>query len=107
MPRLLLALAFATGLAGAAAAFTLRPTLVYPHMPAKPFESLGEVSVASQDRPTGVAWSAHHAAPLAAAARARYGRDARAIIGVRHEPLPNGSGARSSGTAVAWSKKPP
>jgi hypothetical protein len=88
--------------AGATAAIALRPVVIYTHAPDRPHVVLGEVAVASTERPPEATWSVHHAGPLVAETRAVFGREAHALIGLRHETLPNGTATRSVATAVRW-----
>jgi hypothetical protein len=106
MKSAVLAAILAAGLAGGAlAAFAFRPMPLYPAPPARAFEVLGEIAVASAERPPGRSWEAHHVQALAAAARARFGRDAQALVAIRHEVLPDGRAGRSTARAVAWANK--
>ena len=86
----------------AVSALTLRKPMLYSEAPARAHHMLGPVSVTSDARPAGESWSALQAPLLLDEARARYGRDVDAIVLTRHAPLPNGSGARSTGYVVAW-----
>ncbi|HMQ94273.1 MAG TPA: hypothetical protein PKA33_10115 [Amaricoccus sp.] len=86
----------------AVSAVTLRKPMLYTETPARAHHPLGPVAVSADARPAGASWSALQAPLLLDDARARYGRDVDAIVLTRHTPLPNGSGARSTGYAVAW-----
>lgn len=86
----------------AVSALTRRSAPVYGETPDRAFTVLGPVSVSDDIRSDVAPWSALHAPPLLAAARAHYGREVDAIVAARHAPLPNGNGAISTGIAVVW-----
>ena len=99
---LLAALAAALITSGIGAlALTDRTIPVAADSPARAYHVLGPVAVSADSRSIGSSWTELHAPRLAAAARARYGR-IDAIADARHAPLPNGSGAVSTGLAVVW-----
>ena len=103
MPKIPVAAALVVALSAVAvSALTLRKPMLYSETPARAHHSLGPVTVSTDTRPEGAAWTALQAPLLLDDARARYGRDVDAIVLTRHAALPNGIGAVSTGLAVAW-----
>jgi hypothetical protein len=101
---ILAAIILAAAAVGATAGLLPRPVPLYDHTPARTFSVLGPVAIASDALPEGRNWSTHHAPALIADARTRYTRRPDALVEIRHEPLPGGSGVRSSAIAVVWNR---
>lgn len=104
MKTIFLAAAFAAALAACGVgAMTLgRTTAVYAHTPQRAHQVLGRVTVASDTRDLGLAWTDLHGPSLVAEAQERWGRDVDAIVRVRHAGLPNGRGVVTTAAVISY-----